>query len=204
MNTMGEEHERKWLLLVTSDFMKALEDCQRYTIEQFYLLTRAMQNDDHEIRYRKLVDRSGQTKYKRTEKIGTGMSRIENENIVSNLEYEFLKFGVFTEARLQEGKIDSAILCEYITGIIKKIRWEYISADGLIYEIDLYHQPLLPQHRVVLEIEFESMCDARQYNPKNIHREFGDNLRAIHEVTGMPQYANSYIAQHGFPDRLPI
>ncbi len=124
--TGQKEIERKFLVAKLPD---DLSNNEKNDIRQGYLHT---DNEDAEVRIRQ---KGG--KYYRTEKIGHGLERQENEQEISQEEFEEL--WPQTVAR------------------VEKTRYE-IPIDGTVIELDVYHGNL--EGRAVAEIELSS-ADAR-------------------------------------------
>lgn len=125
------EIERKFLVTL-KDYLGAWEF---KVIEQYYTHI----SDEQEIRYR----RKG-NKFFKTEKIGNGLSRKENEHEISEEEY----------------KINEA---DKIGNLIKKTRYE---KNG--WELDEYISPTTEYY--VLEKEFSSVEESENYElPKEVN-----------------------------------
>ncbi len=119
---MSKEIERKWLVKLT-DYLGG-GFWQSNTIEQFYVEV----SEDREIRYRRK-----NKNYYRTEKIGKGLTRDENEVEVSEREYDNAK-------NIKVGNV------------IYKERFEH---EG--WELDCY---IKPGDHVILEREFIDELEA--------------------------------------------
>lgn len=135
---MGKEIERKWL--VFDDISKFGEPIKKFYMEQFYTEI----DIDEEIRYRMKKDlNTGHTKYYKTIKRGTGMSREEIEDEITALDYN--------------ENTDNAVSI-----IIKKIRSVY--SNG--FEVDNFiNWPIL----ITVEKEFDNELHAKQFEfPEHI------------------------------------
>ncbi len=137
---MAMEIERKWLLSFEQaiEFV-AKENCKTERISQFYTVV----ENDREVRYREVWSgdvMATNSKFYRTEKTGSGLSRVENEIEIPRCE-------INDEHQHKVGNH------------IDKVR---VHCAGL--EIDFYTSPDLVG-MVTAEKEFETIDEANAYHP---------------------------------------
>ncbi|MBR5618567.1 MAG: CYTH domain-containing protein [Clostridia bacterium] len=161
------EIERKWLVQA-KDVPYALDELEAYGIEQAYVSFHPT------VRVRALKDRQGNESYVLTVKSGSksadGLAREEFELPIDRDGYETL-------LRKAEGSV------------IRKTRYLFRRADGLLEEIDVFHDAL--EGLCYLEIEFPTVEQARAFpSPAWTQR----------DVTSEKRFRNSALARDGMPE----
>lgn len=160
------EIERKWLADQNS-IPYDLDALDAYEIEQAYVSFRPT------VRVRSLRDRRGEMRYvltvKSGSKAGDGLVREEFELPIDRAGYETL-------LRKAEG------------GVIRKTRYLFRRADGLLEEIDVFRDAL--EGLCYLEIEFPTADAARA---------FASPAWTQRDVTSDKRFRNSALAQYGMP-----
>ncbi len=161
------EIERKWLVQV-KDVPYALDELEAYGIEQAYVSFHPT------VRVRALKDRQGNESFVLTVKSGSksadGLAREEFELPIDRDGYETL-------LRKAEGSV------------IRKTRYLFRRADGLLEEIDVFHDAL--EGLCYLEIEFPTVEQARAFpSPAWTQR----------DVTSEKRFRNSALARDGMPE----
>ena len=161
------EIERKWLLQA-KDVPYTLDELEAYGIEQAYVSFHPT------VRVRALKDRQGNESFVLTVKSGSksadGLAREEFELPIDSDGYETL-------LRKAEGSV------------IRKTRYLFRRADGLLEEIDVFHDAL--EGLCYLEIEFPTVEQARAFpSPAWTQR----------DVTSEKRFRNSALARDGMPE----
>lgn len=161
------EIERKWLVQA-KDVPYALDELEAYGIEQAYVSFHPT------VRVRALKDRQGNESFVLTVKSGSksadGLAREEFELPIDRDGYETL-------LRKAEGSV------------IRKTRYLFRRADGLLEEIDVFHDAL--EGLCYLEIEFPTVEQARAFpSPAWTQR----------DVTSEKRFRNSALARDGMPE----
>ena len=161
------EIERKWLVQA-KDVPYALDELEAYGIEQAYVSFHPT------VRVRALKDRQGNESFVLTVKSGSksadGLAREEFELPIDRDGYETL-------LHKAEGSV------------IRKTRYLFRRADGLLEEIDVFHDAL--EGLCYLEIEFPTVEQARAFpSPAWTQR----------DVTSEKRFRNSALARDGMPE----
>ena len=160
------EIERKWLVC-REKIPYTLDELDAVQIEQAYVSFHPT------VRVRALRDRQGNDSFVLTVKSGSktsdGLAREEYELPIDRAGYETL-------LRKAEGSV------------IRKTRYLMRRSDGLLEEIDIFHDAL--EGLCYLEIEFPTVDAAREFvSPGWTER----------DVTREKRFRNSALAQHGMP-----
>lgn len=166
---MAYEIERKYIIkMPDTDFLCAIDGCKRYEITQTYLLSA----DGETARVRKSVE-SGHVTYTKTVKVKqSNMTRIENEDNISENEYNCLL-----------NNSDDALKPIY------KTRYTFYIEDQK-FEIDIY--PFW-HYTAILETELESE-DTVVTIPAFLH--------VLREVTDVKGYSNKSFAKRIPPEDI--
>ena len=163
------EIERKWLVN-RQDVPYDLDALEAYGIEQVYI------SFHPSVRVRALEDRQGNETFVLTVKSGAkasdGLVREEFEMAIDREGYEAL-------LRKAEGSV------------IRKTRYLFPREDGLLEEIDVFHDAL--EGLCYLEIEFPTADAARAFPSPDW---------TARDVTSEKRYRNSALAQHGMPTEV--
>ena len=173
MTSDGREIERVWLLREPPAIPESL-DVETWRIEQGYLAPPAEREEElarlgfPEGRLRRIEDPAGGERFFHTVKSGSGIVRIEREREIDRAEFE--RAWPATEGRR-----------------LAKTR-RRVRIDGLVWEIDVFHDLPLAMAEVELEDESQALT-LPSWLAAVVVREVSDDAR----------YRNSALAVHGLP-----